>query len=546
MSDIDVVKDMFERGIIKCRLSNLSITNCKRFKEKADFNFNFPLTVLVGQNGSGKTTVTRSIRLLKKNYKPVCEFFETEIDNGGFADARFDYVVDGQTLSYQHTEKPRKWNLNGTLPENLPITSIQTKSFVGGIEKSFLYDSIAKSAKREDQVDYVQRQAHKIQQKPQEGGRKLRFILTDKELATVNRILDSNFVSIEIVRHKFFSGTWATNILFQNENSFCEYNSGSGEFLVATIVREIEKASNNSIVLIDEPEVSLHPRAQYKLIEYFLDAIKRKHIQMIVTTHSEHIVEMLPKEAVICLRKNENKTFVQQNVIPELAFAEIGSPVWNSKRIIVEDDMAQSIVKRVLEEEELEPMVSVEFYPGGCSNLKKYTILTYARTSIKNQYIIFDGDQYMEKIPNFDLILEKDKTLSFYRECFQQVVGIRSSTMDWGLDANPEEGRLNEEQEIEQISTYLNFYRTNVCFLPKVIPEDIVYDEEYLKKICGAQLFPNLADARDSKEKLFRIANALRLPIGGIEQLLITQFIIKKGEDYQKISELLHMIAEQH
>ena len=154
--------------------------------------------------------------------------------------------------------------------------------------------------------------------------------------------------------------------------------------------------------------------------------------------------------------------------------------------------------------------------------------------------------QYMEKVPNFDLILEKDKTLSFYRECFQQVVGIRSSTMDWGLDANPEEGRLNEEQEIEQISTYLNFYRTNVCFLPKVIPEDIVYDEEYLRKICGAQLFPNLADARDSKEKLFRIANALRLPIGGIEQLLITQFIIKKGEDYQKISELLHMIAEQH
>lgn len=205
--------------------------------------------------------------------------------------------------------------------------------------------------------------------------------------------------------------------------------------MVATIVREIEKASNNSIVLIDEPEVSLHPRAQYKLIEYFLDAIKRKHIQMIATTHSEHIVEMLPKEAIICLRKNENKTFVQQNVIPELAFAEIGSPVWNSKRIIVEDDMAQSIVKRVLEEEELEPMVSVEFYPGGCSNLKKYTILTYARTSIKNQYIIFDGDQYMEKVPNFYLILE---------------------------------------------------------------------------------------------------------------QLLITQFIIKKGEDYQKISELLHMIAEQH
>lgn len=66
-------------------------------------------------------------------------------------------------------------------------------------------------------------------------------------------------------------------------------------------------------------------------------------------------------------------------------------------------------------------MVSVEFYPGGCSNLKKYTILTYARTSIKNQYIIFDGDQYMEKVPNFDLILEKDKLFLSTESAFNKL-----------------------------------------------------------------------------------------------------------------------------
>lgn len=79
MSDIDVVKNMFERGIISCRLSKLSITKCKRFKEKADFNFIFPLTVLVGQNGSGKTTVTRAIKLLKSNYEPQCEFLKPRL-----------------------------------------------------------------------------------------------------------------------------------------------------------------------------------------------------------------------------------------------------------------------------------------------------------------------------------------------------------------------------------------------------------------------------------------------------------------------------------
>ena len=113
------------------------------------------------------------------------------------------------------------------------------------------------------------------------------------------------------------------------------------------------------------------------------------------------------------------------------------------------------------------------------------------------------------------------------------------------MDSNPDEGRLNEEQEKEQIEKYLLFYRSNVFFLPKVIPEDIIYNEEYLCSICGCQEFPILNGARDSKEKLFRVANSLGISIGNIEQLLIRQFIIKKEEDYQTIARLVHMIAEQ-
>lgn len=92
---------------------------------------------------------------------------------------------------------------------------------------------------------------------------------------------------------------------------------------------------------------------------------------------------------------------------------EIGSPIPNHKRIIVEDDIAKSIVEKVIAKEGLEEVISVEFYPGGCSNLKKYTILTFARTDISNQYIFFDGDQYKEDVPDFDSVLERVK---FYNE----------------------------------------------------------------------------------------------------------------------------------
>ena len=36
--------------------------------------------------------------------------------------------------------------------------------------------------------------------------------------------------------------------------------------------------------------------------------------------------------------------------------------------------------------------------------------------------------------------------------------------MDWGLDSNPVEGRLNEKQEKSQIEKYLLFYKSNVFF----------------------------------------------------------------------------------
>ena len=207
--------------------------------------------------------------------------------------------------------------------------------------------------------------------------------------------------------------------------------------------------------------------------------------------------------------------------------------------------MAKRIVEKVLEEEGLNELVSVEFYPGGCSNLKKYTILTFARTNIKSQYVLFDGDQFNEAVPDFGSVLERDKTISYYKDQFRRIVGMRSSTMDWGLDANPDEGRLNEEQEKNQIENYLLFYKSNVFFLPEVIPEDIIYDEEYLRNICGQWEFPNLSGDGNSKAKLFHIANSLEISIGSIEQLLISQFIKKKEEDYKTIARLVHMIAER-
>lgn len=61
----------------------------------------------------------------------------------------------------------------------------------------------------------------------------------------------------------------------------------------------------NSILLIDEPEISLHPKWQQKIIEVYKK--RGKNNQTIVATHSPHILGSVQKEKIILLVRGENK-----------------------------------------------------------------------------------------------------------------------------------------------------------------------------------------------------------------------------------------------
>lgn len=69
---------------------------------------------------------------------------------------------------------------------------------------------------------------------------------------------------------------------------YSEANAGSGEIAVVQLVRRIEKARDYSLVLLDEPEVSLHPGAQENLKEYLLEAIKTKNYKWLFLLIHQH------------------------------------------------------------------------------------------------------------------------------------------------------------------------------------------------------------------------------------------------------------------
>lgn len=76
------------------------------------------------------------------------------------------------------------------------------------------------------------------------------------------------------------------------------------------------RAEKNGLVIIDEPEMNLHPEAQVKLIE-FLTIMANKGIKILITTHSPYIVDHLINliEGYYSKKKDKEKLFWQPKYI---------------------------------------------------------------------------------------------------------------------------------------------------------------------------------------------------------------------------------------
>ena len=73
-------------------------------------------------------------------------------------------------------------------------------------------------------------------------------------------------------------------------------SEGFGTNALIQLLFELARASNDATVLIEEPEIHLHPRAQADLASVIIGEAKAAEKQIIMTTHSEHVVGRLLTE----------------------------------------------------------------------------------------------------------------------------------------------------------------------------------------------------------------------------------------------------------
>ena len=121
----------------------------------------------------------------------------------------------------------------------------------------------------------------------------LDIIFSDLDINTLNNNL-SNTMNGNIKYHKKTKDF----IYISNSNSFYSINTATGikSFGIIQMLLKSGYINKNSLLILDEPEVHLHPKWQLKYAEFIVKLVKN-NINILVTSHSPYMIQALIKYA---------------------------------------------------------------------------------------------------------------------------------------------------------------------------------------------------------------------------------------------------------
>lgn len=327
--EIDTIKNMKENGAFKKYIEYIVFPYYKNLVPGTKINLEFPITILVGKNGSGKSSTLHAL-YGAPYWKSCADFwFSTEVDpieeTGGEGKNRFFYGYREDKQSeikevmktrmrrgsktkeedpdYWETSKPIKKDGMTAQTRNDPVKKevvyLDFRAEVSAFDKIFHFAKGDISGKKDllrKRSKYLNRlfngEAMRFPGAPDEKVGVVKE-LNDEMKKKISSILGKEYVSIKVAEHSLFKNP-GTSIYVKTKLSsrYSEANAGSGEVAVIQLVKKIEEAQEYSLILLDEPEVSIHPGAQEKLKEYLLEVTKRKKLQVVISSHSPILISV--------------------------------------------------------------------------------------------------------------------------------------------------------------------------------------------------------------------------------------------------------------
>ncbi|MEV0060063.1 ATP-binding protein [Nocardia sp. NPDC050718] len=346
--------------------------------------------------------------------------------------------------------------------------------------------------------------------------------LDESSVEAAGRILGKPLRRVDMLEHKFFGPQGFTVRLHVGEDDtatmanggrsvYSEAHAGSGEYAVVRLVDAIKRAPERSLILLDEPEVSLHPGAQAALMEFIKSETLSKGHQVVIATHSPILVADLPSEAIKVLAfdtKSNRVVKIADACSPTEAFAHLGQTVFNSRRkILVEDDLAAELVRAALRVHAPTKLDTLEIvpFPGGAGGIVKTALASFAVSDMSEIGILLDGDQ---RVPGRGSAIDVASAVGAAGDDFDALKGIWKSTFHEAVPELPidhgSDSDRNNHNKCNAVRTCIFWANDHLDFLPGTTPEALL--SEALGYVASG------TDGKAAKQDWFeRYRNEMRL-----------------------------------
>lgn len=325
--EIQRIRDQFQGGQWPQFLDRVDIKGLRGWQGQS-VQFKFPVTAIVGENGAGKSTVLKVAasaydRTDETGYYPSDFFLDTHWDTLSEIELGYLVKIGDNNASFKIKKPTKRWSF--------PSKRYGRRIYWFDVARTLPLDATAGYAR-------VARLA---------AGEIANEALSDAYRAKLSYILGREYQGARFATPDV-NEKRAVGLLRREFGEISQFHQGAGEDTALDLMRALQEVPKYSLIIIDEVEASLHPKAQRRLINFLVELSREKRTQVIVSTHSPYVLEELPPEARVLLLPTATGPSIIYGASPEFSLTKLDDITHPEAFIYVEDLLAEIWVREIL------------------------------------------------------------------------------------------------------------------------------------------------------------------------------------------------------
>jgi predicted ATP-binding protein involved in virulence len=277
--------------------------------EDLELAFQHRLTLLIGENGAGKTTILDALAAVLQDTRPLRPVLSSTDCHRAPGKPPAEATLESAQCGI-----PIRQRIKPDVPHSIARSAAEyegdTRGGYGTVKAYFGAERSHGEAFSELVRWFAAKDIEELRQIREAGNSQHR----DPELSEVRRVVSALIPSTDNVRIAPSGRLVVDQIVAGKAETFGIDELAGGLramlVLVADLARMIivakgaQKEPVFSLALIDEVDLHLHPKWQLEVMNNLLAAFPET--QFIATTHSEEIIASVPSECIIALRRSDS------------------------------------------------------------------------------------------------------------------------------------------------------------------------------------------------------------------------------------------------